>query len=520
MEFFSPAVIAALVVVLAIVMVAGLYIRNYIKVPPNEVAVFTGRGETQLVRGGAKFKIPGIHRVDMMSLAPFPVEVRIEGAYSKNNVPVKVDAVALIRFGTEDTVLRTAIERFLTSNRDEMQRQAQEILAGNLRGVIANMTIEELNSNREQLAGAVIEEAKGSFGKIGMELEVLTIQNIADADGYLHALGRTRIAEVKRDADIGEAEAARDAAIRSAAARQEGETAQAQSETAIAEANRERDLRLAAIQGEVEAEAAKAAQAGPLAEALAAKDVGIAEEQARAAREAAAVDVETRRAERARAAQQADVIAPAEARRQAADLDAEAARVLTVTRAEADAEATRQRGAAEAESRTALSQATEAELVAAAEGRRAQLVADADGERASLLARAEGEKEMAEALNGFSPTAVQLYLLPRLIDSVPQIAGAVAAPIGNVDRIVLIGSGGAEGGENGASGVLQQVATMVPLLIAQTREVMKATTGLDIDSIPGIGDLLGGEDETTPVVVVTATDTTPHNADGDAMLTE
>lgn len=472
MELFNPAVIAVLAVILVIIMVAMLYTRNYLKVPPNQVAVFTGRGKAKTVRGGARFRIPVIERVDYMALEPFNVDVEITGAYSKGNVPVKVTAVALIRFGTEEVTLQSAIERFLTSPRDEMHRQAREILSGNLRGVIANMTIEELNSSREQLAQAVVNEAATSFGKIGMELEVLTIQNISDEDGYLHALGRTRVAEVKRDADIGEAEAARDAQVKSAAAKQAGQTAQAAADTAIAEANRERDLRLAAIEGEVQAETARAQQAGPLATAKASKDVGVAEEEARAAREAAAVDVERRRAERAEEAQKADVLVPAEARRQAAELQAAADRVTTVTQAEAEAEGIRAKGQADAEARTALSAATQAELEAAAAG-----------EKAMLLARADGEKELGDALNSFGSEAARLYLLPDVIKAMPEIAARVAEPLGNIDRIVLIG--GNNGDSDGEGGMVQQIATVVPMGIALMHEVIKATTGLDIG-----GDIL------------------------------
>jgi flotillin len=217
--------------------------------------VFTGRGGFRLVRGGATFRLPVIERVDYMSLAPFEVELPIRGAYSKEGVPVHVDAVALVRFDSTEEAVRTAAERFLNSDRSQLQASVQQILAGHLRSICAKMTVEELNSSREAFVSRVTDEAGSDFGGIGMNLDVLTIQHISDDQGYLENLGRKRVAEVKRDAQIGEAEAQRDAMVRAAEARRLGETAEAEAAAAIAEATRDRDLRIAeARRRELEAE--------------------------------------------------------------------------------------------------------------------------------------------------------------------------------------------------------------------------------------------------------------------------
>ncbi|MGL5441891.1 MAG: SPFH domain-containing protein, partial [[Mycobacterium] stephanolepidis] len=141
--------IAALVLFVALPLV---YVRNYIKVPPNEVAVFTGRGQPKVVRGGARFKMPGIERVDIMSLEPFNVNINLQNALSNNGVPVNVEAVGLVRIGSNDEAVQTAVQRFLTADLSELQRQINEILAGSLRGITATMTVEDLNSNRDSLA--------------------------------------------------------------------------------------------------------------------------------------------------------------------------------------------------------------------------------------------------------------------------------------------------------------------------------------------------------------------------------
>lgn len=342
----------AFAVLFLFVVLPLVYVRNYIKVPPNEVGVFTGLGKTPtVVRGGAKFRVPGLVRVDMMSLEPVPVDIKLRGSLSSERVPINVDAVGMIRYGASDEMLQTAVQRFLTSDPDSLKQQINEILSGSMRGIVAKMTPEEINSDREKLRENVIDDAGGSLAKIGMEVDVLTVAGISDDVGYLSALGEKRTAEVKRDASIAKAEAERDSKIKSAQAKQAGDVAQAQADTAIASANEERDKELAAIKAAVDAENAKASQAGPLAEAQAKKAVVIAEQEAEAAREQARVQVEQQRAERAKEALVADVIAPADAQQQATVTRAQGERQARILQAQADAEAARQDGAAQADAR-------------------------------------------------------------------------------------------------------------------------------------------------------------------------
>lgn len=446
-------------VVVVLLLVGLLFARNYVKVPPNTVAVFTGRGVPKTVRGGARFRVPVIERVDTMSLEPFNVEVQVSQVYSSDSVPVSVNAVGLIKFGSTDHELATAVERFLTSNRDSLQRQVSEILAGSLRSIVSQMTVEELNSNRDQLTSRVLEEASSAFGPIGMKLDVLTVQSISDQVGYLEALGRKRTAEVKSAARIGEAEAEREAQIRSAQAQQQGAVAKAKAEEAIAEAQQQLDLKRAAIAQQVDAANARAAQSGPLAEAEAQRAVVLAGVETEQRRNEAQIAVEQRRADRVRQAQQADVVIPAEAAREAA-----------VAAAQADKAAAIARGEAEAETRKLAAAATQRELEAKAEG-----------DKAAMLARAEGELQLAASLKAYSAEAARLNLLPQVLAMLPKLAEAAAGPVGNIDRLVVLDGGGGAGGTDG----LSRVAGLTPALIARTLEAASAA-GVDL------GDLLRG----------------------------
>lgn len=465
MSLLMIVVVAVIAALLLFVALPVIYVKNYIKVPPNEVAVFTGRGTPKVVRGGARFRVPGIERVDIMSLEPFNVSINLQNALSNNGVPVNVEAVGLVRIGSSEEAVQTAVQRFLTSDLNELQRQINEILAGSLRGITATMTVEDLNSNRDTLARSVVEEAGGDLARIGMEVDVLKIAGISDRNAYLESLGQRRIAEVKRDAAIGTAEAERDAQIQSAKARQAGSVAQAEADTAIATANQRRDVELARLRAQTEAENAQADQAGPLANARSQKDVGIAIEQAEAARVQARIEVEQRRAEQATAALQADVIAPAEAQRQADVARAEGQRQAAILAAQAQAEAARQAGQAQADARKA-----------AADALRVERQAEADGIKAKLVAEAAGKKEIAAALNTYSPEAARLQTLPDVLASVVKATEAAAMPLSEIERLSIIG--GASDTQDAVGGLLG----VSPLAVAKIVESLKAS-GIDLPAM-------------------------------------
>ncbi|WP_422749392.1 flotillin family protein [Mycobacterium sp. WMMD1722] len=480
----SPLLIVIVAVIAALLLFVALpviYVKNYIKVPPNEVAVFTGRGTPKVVRGGARFRVPGIERVDIMSLEPFNVSINLQNALSNNGVPVNVEAVGLVRIGSSEEAVQTAVQRFLTSDLNELQRQINEILAGSLRGITATMTVEDLNSNRDTLARSVVEEAGGDLARIGMEVDVLKIAGISDRNAYLESLGQRRIAEVKRDAAIGTAEAERDAQIQSAKARQAGSVAQAEADTAIATANQRRDVELARLRAQTEAENAQADQAGPLANARAQKDVGIAIEQAEAARVQARIEVEQRRSEQATAALQADVIAPADAQRQADVARAEGQRQAAILAAQAQAEAARQAGQAEADARKA-----------AADALRVERQAEADGIKAKLVAEAAGKKEIAAALNTYSPEAARLQTLPDVLASMVKATEAAAMPLSEIDRLSIIG--GASDTQDAVGGLLG----VSPLAVAKIVEALKSS-GIDL---PSMLNRTGGEERSSGQAVV------------------
>lgn len=485
--------IVVVAIIIALILIAILAARNYRQVPPNVAAVFTGRGKPKVITGGSRFQVPIFERYDEMSLEPFSLTVEVPNAISIDGVGISVTGRALVRFGSSEEALATSTQRFLTIDRHELHTQLQEMVAGQLRAICATMTVEELNSKRDEFKTKVLDGIGSDLNGIGMELDVLTVQDITDKNGYMDALGRKRLAEVRGAATIGEAEAERDSKIRSAEARQQGAVAEAKAETQIATANQARDIELARIRSDVDAANARAEQAGPLAAAEGRKAVVLAEANVESQQQQAMIEVERQRAARVVQAQQADTIAPAEAARQASILRAQGDREAAILKAQAEAETRTLSGQADATAREVLAAASQTEATARAAGREAELIAEANGKKAGMLAEANGQQALAEALNALSPEAARQRVLPDMIKALPEMAAAIAGPMAQIDRIVLI-DGNGNGGENGEGGdTLSRLAGMVPIVLAQAIETLRATTGTDLSS--AISGSLGGNGE-------------------------
>lgn len=463
-QLLIPLVIGG--IILAILLLGVVYSSYYITSPPDIVTILTGRKGFRIVRGGAALRIPVIERMDTMSIAPFELPITVKNAYSQQGVPINAEATALVRFGSTEQAIKTAVERFLTVDRKVLQQTVQEILTGHMRSIIAKMTVEELNSSREKLVQQVTNEAGADFGRIGMELDVLTIKHITDDVGYLDALGRKRTAEVKRDAEIGEAEATRDAMVRSAEARRAGETAQAEADGAIAEATQKRDVRMAQADALVKTEQARAAQAGPLAEAVAKRDVVAAEVAVDEQRERSSIAVEEQRILSEQKSQEAQIVVPARARREAEIAVSEGERQAAINRAEGEERRLTALGQGEANARKSKAEALQQELEA-----------EAAGDKAKLLAQAEGRQKLADAQNAFAEAGLKLEILPEIIRVLPQVVREAAAPFEKVGRIVMI-----DGGGNGQSGPIEKFGRTVPMMVGQGVEILRAL-GIDIGKI-------------------------------------
>ena len=493
-QFFVPIVV--MVVVLALILAMALFSRNYIKVAPNAVAIFSGRKHKladgrvigyRMIRGGAAFRWPLLEQVDYLWLNVFTIPLEIKRAYTLQGVPISVKAVANVKIKSDDISLSAAAERFLKMPPEQIQRVIFQTLEGHLRAILGTLTVEEVNSDRQSFAQKLTTESSADLERMGIGVDVLTIQEISDEEGYLDALGKKRTAEVKRDGTIGEAEATRETKIKSALAMQEGEKAKFDADANIAAASRNFMMKQAQYQAEVDTEKAKASQAGPFAEAKAKQGVVIEEVRVEKSQTQEQISVQEQEVLRKQKELEATVIKPAEAERQAAVIRAEAKKQAAILEAEGQKSA--QIALAEAQQeklkQEGLGRAAAVEAEGRAEAAKIEAIglAQARAIEAQGVAEAQAILKKAEAWKQFNDAAkLQTILerLPGVLQASAGIFGAVAAPLGNIDKVVVIEQG--NGGDEGGTGGIGRIARTGPALIFSLLQQFQAL-GLDIPTI-------------------------------------
>jgi len=503
-EGFGMVLVLGAIGVLAVVAVG--YVVTYLaflkKAGPNEVIVVSGRGQVRFITGGAAMVVPLFHTWNSLSLEVMTLDVTTPEVYTSQGVPIAVDGVAQIKIKKDEASLHAAAERFLGMPPQAIAKIALETVQGHLRGILGTLTVENIYMSRDQFAQKVQEISAGDLANMGLGIDSFTIRDIRDKHGYLDALGKPRIAEVKRTAAIAEAVAAKEAAIAAADAERETRERQAEAQRLAQEAEARRDAAIAEANADrarrqQEADAA-ARRASEIANAQAAQ--AIAEQQAISNRKRAEAEMayelqkktveiqvqeqEIKRKEKeldATIRRQADAkryeietLASAEKQRIETAAEAEKSRLTTVAEGEkarglAAAEVTKAQGHAEAESERARG-------IAAAQIREAQGLAEGEARKAQGLAEALAMEKKADAWRKYSEAAMLQILAPIL----PEIARAIAEPLAKIDRITLINTGG--GGNGGGDGV-SRITGEVAKVIAQVPPVVESLTGIKLDDL-------------------------------------
>ena len=321
--------VAGVLVVAAIVAIMTIQ-RLIVIVPPNMASIITGRRRKlpdgtvvgyRSVIGGRTLRIPILEVVDYISLETIPIEISVANAFSKGNIPLFIEAIANVKIASEpETVFMNGVERLMGKSEEEIRALAKDTLMGNLRGVLATLTPEEVNEDRLGFARALFDDAGEDLAALGFHLDVLKIQNVSDERGYLEAIGREKAAQAVKDAEIAEAVARADTRERQAQANQRAEITEAAANIKVAEAQNALRVREAELDQEAQ-----------IAERTAVVRAQEAEVEAQKA-------LELRRVEREEERLRADVIVPAAARRDAAFADAEAEAAPILERGKAQVE--------------------------------------------------------------------------------------------------------------------------------------------------------------------------------------
>jgi len=477
-----------------------LVVNRYKRCPSNRVLVIygkVGRGNTSTcIHGGAKFILPLIQDYDWLTLEPMQIEIPLRDALSIENIRVNVPSVFTVAIGTQPEVMSNAAIRLLGLTPQQIMKQAQDIIFGQLRQVIASMRIEDINRDREAFLQQIQHSLEPELRKIGLVLINVNITDITDESGYIEAIGQKaasqavqqargdvaeqeklgdiRVAEAQREKqitvananklrEIGIREAAREQAVRVATLEKEqkiGEqTAAYEREAQVKDAERDMRVRMSdanakAIAGEARAQAEIVATQANL-QVKQAESYQLGETRKREA-EAAVLEAQNRAMARAALAEAERVEAE---RRASLEAPAKAEKAKTIVEAEAEAE--RRRIEAEGEAAAIY----------------AKLQAEARGNQEILAAKGEGLRQIIQATGGASQ-AFQLLMLEHL----DKLAETSARAISNIkfDKVVVWeggGNGSGDGqGRSGVSNFLQSMSRTLPPMM----QVMKDIGGVEV----------------------------------------
>jgi len=443
----SIEVSSLIIIIIAIVVVAALVavvLKNYRKVGPNEVLIISGGRKRTIAMpdgtsrqvgyririGGGTFVRPFIEQAQILPLEIIPMDIKVDDAISTNGIRCTIRGTAEVKIAGDEAAIHLAAEQFLGRPLTDIRDVAFRTLEGSTRALIGSMTLESLNKSRKEFGQKIFEDVSQYFANMGLKLLSYNLKEVTDPSGYLEALGRPRIVQARRDAEVAEAEAARDAIIRSAEAKKEGDVAKIAAETQVAEANHDSELRRSELQKALNVKKADADFAYELERHKLNQQLKTEENKVKLIEKDSAIALEKKEIERVEQELEAKVRKPA---------SAEQFRL-------------------------------EAEAKGMAEAKRIQGVVEAELVEKVGKAEADAMRRKAESWNSYSQPA----LLQMMFDKLPDLAREMAAPISKVDKIVMVSNDG----KLGTSKITGELAAMM----SQLPTVVKSLSGFDLEA--------------------------------------
>jgi len=431
-------------------------LRNYRKVGPNEVLIISGGrkrtvtlsdGTTKEVGyririGGGTFVKPFVEQAQVLPLEIIPMDIAVTDAISTNGIRCTVRATAEVKIAGDEGSIHLASEQFLGKPLTDIRDVALRTLEGSTRALIGTQNLESLNRGRKEFVAKIFSDVEQYFANMGLRLLSFNLKEITDPSGYLEALGKPRIVQARRDAEVAEAEAARDAIIKSAVAQKEGDVAKIAAEIEVAKAHQDFELHKAELAKELNQKKADADFSYELERHRLNQQLKAEEAKVKMIEKDSAIQLEKKEIDRVEQELEAKVRKPAAAEQ-----------YRLAAEAKGMAEAKRVQGEVEA-----------------------QLI-EKMGE-----AEADALRRKAESWNAYSQPA----LLQMMFEKLPDLAREMAAPVSKVDKIVLVSNDG----KLGTSKITGEVASMM----AQLPTVVKNLSGFDLEGwLKKMAEQSGGE---------------------------
>ena len=479
MEMYLPVII-----IIAVVVFVSAVLKRYRRCPSDKILVVygsTGKGSAKCVHGGGVFVWPVIQDYAYLNLTPISIEANLTNALSRQNIRVDVPCRFTVGISTEPDSMNNAAERLLGLSANDIQDMARDILFGQLRLVIASMSIEELNQDRDVFQENIKKNVEIELKKIGLKLINVNITDIKDESGYIEALGQEAAAKAINEAKVKVAEKENEAKVKVAEQEMTGESGKARFEMetrkAVAAANAE------AVKGENTAKVE-----------IANSDADLREREAEAQRRATAAEkiaaakaleesysaeqkAELARAERERSTQQANILVKQEIEKQRIVVEAEAAAeqkrvtakgeadyIAFKAKGEADAVAIKAKGEADAIRTKAEGEGQAAAVKAKGEAEAifAKMDAEAKGLYEVLTKQAQGYDKMIQAAGGDATKAYTLLLLEKMPELVKTQVEAIKGI--NIDKVTVWDNGAGSDGKGSTAGFISNLYKSVPPL--------------------------------------------------------
>ena len=464
-------ILAFLPIIVIIVLLILILTQGYVKAPPDHAYIISGiRKEPRVLIGRAGLKIPFFEQLDKLYLGQITVDIKTDEYIPTNDfINVMVDAVAKVRVAEDPERMKLAMRNFLNKEPAKIAADLQDSLQGNMREIIGTLTLRAINTDRDSFSDQVMTKASRDMEKLGIDILSCNIQNVTDEHGLIQDLGMDNTSKIRKDASIAKAEAERDIAIAKAAADKASNDARVLAETEIAQKNNELAIKKAELQKASDTKKAEADAAYEIQKQEQEKTILTATVNAQIAKTEREAELRRQEVTVQQQALEAEINKKADADRYAI----EQAAAADLTRRQREAEAKKYEQEKEAEAKKAMAEAQKYAMLQEAEGIRARGEAEAAAIQAKALAEAEGMEKKAEAYQKYNKAA----MAEMMIKVLPDIAGKIAEPLAQIDKITIIGGDG--GSEKGVG----SVAGNVPVVMARLFEAMKEATGLDLADI-------------------------------------
>lgn len=487
-----------IIIALAIIaLVIVFFITGYVKAAPDTAIIITGWGKRKILIGKAGFRIPFLQRLDKLSLRVFQVDIKTDEAIPTSNfINIRVDGVANLKISSDPALLERAAEAILNMSEENLIKQVQQVLQGNMREIVGTVDIKKLVQDRQGVANSVKENVVPDMAKMGIEVVNFNIQSFADDNHVIENLGIDNIAQISKDAAIAKANADRDVTIAKSSAEEAANRSRVEANQKIIEQNTILSLKESELKQQTDTAKAQADAAYKIEEQKRLQEINIAQINADIAKRERMVELENREVEIQEKKLAAEINKVAEAKKYAAQQEAEAELFTRQKAAEAKkyeleqeaemqkikAEADKVKKQKEAEALKIQAEAEASAQVAKANALKEAALAEAAGIEAKGKAEADAIKAKADAMKQYGEAAT----LQLILDSgvLPEIVNAYSKPVAEamskIDSIVMYGEGN-------TAKLTEEISKNGTQII----EGLEKATGIDIKSL--LAGYLGGK---------------------------